>query len=79
MDEMVGDAMDSSLDDVEEETEEEVDKILNELAVDSVAAMPAAGRQRAAAQPTQLQAAQAAAEEEDLSGLQARLDAIRAG
>jgi|APGre2960657444_1045066.scaffolds.fasta_scaffold06281_2 charged multivesicular body protein 3 len=79
MDEMVGDAMDSSLDDVEEETEEEVDKILNELAVDSVAAMPAAGRQRAAAQPTQLQAAQAAEEEEDLSGLQARLDAIRAG
>ena len=76
---MVGDAMDSSLDDVEEETEEEVDKILNELAVDSVAAMPAAGRQRAAAQPTQLQAAQAAAAEEDLSGLQARLDAIRAG
>ena len=75
MDEMVGDAMDSSLDDVEEE----VDKILNELAVDSVAAMPAAGRQRAAAQPTHLQAAQAAAEEEDLSGLQARLDAIRAG
>ena len=76
---MVSDAMDSSLDDVEEETEEEVDNILNELAVDSVAAMPAAGRQRAAAQPTQLQAAQTAEEEEDLSGLQARLDAIRAG
>jgi len=102
MDEMVGDAMGSALDeeDMEEETEEEVQKILNELAVDSVKGarapcsllglpealthppvMPAAGRMRApvAAAP----AAEAAAEEEEedgeaLSGLQARLNAIRA-
>ena len=79
MDEMVSDAMDSSLEDVEEESEEEVNKVLQELALDSVAAMPAAGK-RAAPVQQQAQAELQPAEEEDegLGNLQRRLDAIRA-
>ena len=81
MDEMVADAMDSSLEDVEEETEEEVDKVLTELAVESVAAMPAAGRRAAPVQQqaqAELQPAEEEDEEEGLGNLQRRLDAIRA-
>ena len=81
MDEMVSDAMGSALDaeDMESETEEEVQKILNELAIDSVKVMPAAGKTRAPAAAAPV--AEEAEEEEDaeaLSGLQARLNAIRA-
>ncbi len=75
MDEMVSDAMDGAMEDVEEETEEEVEKILAELAVASVVAMPAAGRAKAAVPQQEIAPEE---EEEDLSGLQARLDAIRA-
>jgi charged multivesicular body protein 3 len=84
IDEMVSDAMDNSLEDVEEETEEEVDKVLAELAVESVAAMPApavtrtapAQQQRQAAQPQPVQEIEE--EEDGMGNLQARLDAIRA-
>jgi charged multivesicular body protein 3 len=79
---MVGDAMGSALDaeDMEEETEAEVQKVLNELAVDAVKIMPAAGRARAPAvtAPAVEAPEEEEAEGEAISGLQARLDAIRA-
>jgi charged multivesicular body protein 3 len=76
MEEMVGDALDSALDDTgaEEETEEAIDSLLAELAVKDAAAMPAAGRM---APPAAEAAGEAQEEEEDIGALQARLDAIR--
>jgi charged multivesicular body protein 3 len=80
MDEMVSDAMGSALDepDMEEESEAEVQRVLQELAVDSVRVMPAAGRSRAAAQPQQLAAPEEEEDAAEMSGLQARLDGLRA-
>jgi charged multivesicular body protein 3 len=86
MEEMVNDAMVSALDadgELEEETEAQVEQLLAELAVESVGAMPAAGRAVAAA-PVRAPAVEeeggggGVEEEEDLQALQARLDAIRA-
>lgn len=80
IDDMVSDAMDNSLEDVEEETEEEVEKVLAELAVESVAAMPAPARAAPVQQRPVVQAAPEVEEEDEegLDNLQARLDAIRA-
>ena len=51
IEEMVNDAMDSALDteDMEEETEQQVDAVLSELAVAASSAMPLAGRSRVSA------------------------------
>lgn len=77
MDEMVGEALDSALDgeDVEAETEAEVDKVLSELASETNRVMPAPGRARAG-----VAAAEAAAEDEtpEDGEMQARLNALRA-
>mmetsp|Transcript_1909 Transcript_1909/g.6788 ORF Transcript_1909/g.6788 Transcript_1909/m.6788 type:complete len:260 (+) Transcript_1909:485-1264(+) len=80
IEEMVADAMDGVLDseDLEEETEEEVQKVLAELAGETVAELPAASRtQPAAPEPV---AAEEEEEEDDaeMEALQARLNAVRA-
>ncbi|KAL4452152.1 hypothetical protein ABPG75_007814 [Micractinium tetrahymenae] len=74
IDEMMSDAMDSVMDgeDLEEETEEQVDKILLEVAGETLAQMAAAPRQQRQAVQQQQQPAEAEGED-----LQARLAAVR--
>ena len=84
---MVTDAMDSALgdeDELEEETAEEIDKVLRELAVidvESMPAMPVAAPEAARAGQEGVQATEDEEEEEEEieldAGLQRRLDAIR--
>ncbi|KAK9799789.1 hypothetical protein WJX73_008465 [Symbiochloris irregularis] len=81
IDEMMEDTLDSALDteDMEEQTEAEVDKVLAELAVEDMSSMAKAGTANKRIQQQQAAQAQAAqeadsAEQEDL---QARLDAMR--
>ncbi|KAL4426121.1 hypothetical protein ABPG77_002707 [Micractinium sp. CCAP 211/92] len=74
IDEMMSDAMDSVMDsdDLEEETEEQVDKILLEVAGETLAQMAAAPQQQKQAAQQQQQPA-----EEEGEDLQARLAAVR--
>jgi len=78
MQEMVDDVMEDLGDEnLEEETEAQVDQILAELAVEGAVQMPTAVK------PVDIAAgpsaeAEAGEEEDELAGLQARLDAIRA-
>ena len=81
MEEMVTDAMDSALEDPSavEASENEVEALLSELAVASVAAMPSPGRAPVPApQAAEAEAEEAEAAGADMQALQARLDAIRA-
>lgn len=77
MEEMVNDVMEGVMDteDMEEETELQVDQVLSELAVETTVSLPAAGRTRPAAVEVQQEEAE---EEDEMASLQARLDAIRA-
>lgn len=76
IDEMMNDALDSALDneDLEEETDAEVERVLMEVAGETLAQLPAA-KQRPVAAPPQPEAEEE--NEEDLQQLQARLDAVR--
>jgi charged multivesicular body protein 3 len=83
IDETVNDALDSALggEEVEEEADAEVERVLQEVAAGAVAAAPAAPRRappaaKAAAAPTQEEQPEEE-EEEELGELQARLDAVR--
>ncbi|KAJ9526089.1 hypothetical protein QJQ45_009537 [Haematococcus lacustris] len=75
IDEMMSDAVDGALDDAEldEETEEQVAAVLDEIAKETAAALPAARRN--AAQPQQ--EAGEEEEEDDMAQLQARLQAVK--
>jgi charged multivesicular body protein 3 len=78
--------MNGGAEDVEEESESELNKVLAEIAGESVALMPEAGKApvpvvaakkaREPAAPTPAEA-EAEAEDDELGNLQARLDAIR--
>ncbi|KAK1289283.1 hypothetical protein QJS10_CPB18g01747 [Acorus calamus] len=83
IEEMVTDAVDSALDseDIEEETEVEVDKVLAELAGETASQLPDAARPQRAKQPIQTQEqepiAEGADDEEELEQLRARLANVR--
>ena len=74
--EMLADALDDGMEDIETETDEEVNKILAELAGEHMASMPAAETHTLAA-PKVAETAREEAEDSELNNLQARLDAIR--
>ncbi len=77
--EIINDSLDSALgdDELEEETEAEVDRVLMEITGDTLAQLPA-GKLKPLQQPAAAEPAEAEPEEEeDLAELQARLNAIR--
>ncbi|GMH41290.1 hypothetical protein BSKO_09200 [Bryopsis sp. KO-2023] len=78
IEEMVEDVMDDvgDTEDLEEETEAEVDKILMEITGDTLAELPQASRPQAS-RPAQQQQEEEEEEDEDLEGLQQRLNTIR--
>jgi len=77
IDEMMGDAMDSTMDteDMEEETDEEVNRVLAEIAGETLAKLPAAQRTKVA--QTAKEEEEEEEEEDEMAGLQARLQAIK--
>jgi len=87
IEETVNDALDSALDteDIEEETEAEVDKVLTALAGETAAELPEAVRKQKLKQPTTVEGAaredeaiaEGADEEEDLEEIRARLARVR--
>ena len=76
IEEMLADALDDGMEDIETETDEEVNKILAELAGEHMASMPAAETHTLAA-PKVAETPRQEAEDSELNNLQARLDAIR--
>ncbi|XAR60020.1 hypothetical protein NMG60_11033243 [Bertholletia excelsa] len=84
IEETVNDAVDSALDtdDIEEETEEEVDKVLTALAGETAAQLPEAVRNEKLKQPTRAEVedeaiAEGADDEEELEEIRARLAKVR--
>ena len=78
IEEMIADAFDEAngMEDIEAETDDEVTKILAELAGEHMVSMPAAETHTVAV-PKVAEPARQEAEDSELNNLQARLDAIR--
>jgi hypothetical protein len=75
---MMEDMMDSAMDteEMEDETDAEVDKVLTEIAGDTLASLAGSAAPARKAQPARV-AQEPSVEEEEDDGLQARLDAVR--